>query len=590
MEVDPRTDSDTDNSTELNSQELRNEEAAEIQSHLHGDDNEEQQSLNTDSKTEEDNLKSLMNDGGENEEAGGDEYSSRNGDQNDEEETDEEDEEEDNVQITIGDFSKATSTSGGIFNTYGMSNINLNLNKSGRQFGQNAAGTPAGTKASKSSLDIDSVGSYNGMPIYDLNLDNLEDKPWRKPGADITDYFNYGFNEDSWKVYCDRQRKIRSMNSTNQFDINSVLNMNPIQLKLDPSRDALLSLAGKAALIDHPIPIASVNENSKYNSSGSIVINTNKKPGPPPGRKVAGSIDVIGGSLIPGGVLPPPPLLAPMTSRPTLQPANSSSNPSTPTSTTESNAKENFISVLGNRGSGNPPLPFPPPLNMPPPFGFPPPPHEFPPGIRPPMAILPPPIGPNGQPLPFAPPGPDGFPLRPFPPGTGMLPHPDGGRQYEDDRYDHDSRRRMSPKFDSRDSHHSSSYSSSSGARSRSSYRDFEERSSRHGSYRERNEYKERSRERSRSREKDYESSRRHRSDRKDKDKERDREKEHHREKESSSSKAKTSSSSSSSKRESTSSDHKHRHSGSSSSKSSKSKRDKSRERDSARKDRKDDD
>lgn len=45
------------------------------------------------------------------------------------------------------------------------------------------------------------------MPASDFNLDSLEDKPWRKPGADITDYFNYGFNEDTWKAYCERQKR-----------------------------------------------------------------------------------------------------------------------------------------------------------------------------------------------------------------------------------------------------------------------------------------------------------------------------------------------------------------------------------------------
>ena len=34
------------------------------------------------------------------------------------------------------------------------------------------------------------------------------------PGADITDYFNYGFNEDTWKVYCEKQKKLRAENGT----------------------------------------------------------------------------------------------------------------------------------------------------------------------------------------------------------------------------------------------------------------------------------------------------------------------------------------------------------------------------------------
>lgn len=43
--------------------------------------------------------------------------------------------------------------------------------------------------------------------IYDFEIDNMEDKPWSRPGADITDYFNYGFNEYTWKKYCAKQRE-----------------------------------------------------------------------------------------------------------------------------------------------------------------------------------------------------------------------------------------------------------------------------------------------------------------------------------------------------------------------------------------------
>lgn len=55
--------------------------------------------------------------------------------------------------------------------------------------------------------EFEQIGTINGVPASDYNLDSLEDKPWRKPGADITDYFNYGFNEDTWKAYCERQKR-----------------------------------------------------------------------------------------------------------------------------------------------------------------------------------------------------------------------------------------------------------------------------------------------------------------------------------------------------------------------------------------------
>ena len=35
-------------------------------------------------------------------------------------------------------------------------------------------------------------------------------------GADITDYFNYGFNEDTWTKYCEKQRRLRIDNSANK--------------------------------------------------------------------------------------------------------------------------------------------------------------------------------------------------------------------------------------------------------------------------------------------------------------------------------------------------------------------------------------
>ena len=52
--------------------------------------------------------------------------------------------------------------------------------------------------------DFDNIGTINGQTAVELDMENLEEKPWRKPGADITDYFNYGFTEDTWAAYCNR--------------------------------------------------------------------------------------------------------------------------------------------------------------------------------------------------------------------------------------------------------------------------------------------------------------------------------------------------------------------------------------------------
>lgn len=49
-----------------------------------------------------------------------------------------------------------------------------------------------------------------GKPIlstdFDTDFASESSKPWRKPGADITDYFNYGFDEFTWASYCLKQQ------------------------------------------------------------------------------------------------------------------------------------------------------------------------------------------------------------------------------------------------------------------------------------------------------------------------------------------------------------------------------------------------
>lgn len=43
----------------------------------------------------------------------------------------------------------------------------------------------------------------------DADFPSEDDKPWRRPGSDITDYFNYGFDEFTWASYCLKQQELR---------------------------------------------------------------------------------------------------------------------------------------------------------------------------------------------------------------------------------------------------------------------------------------------------------------------------------------------------------------------------------------------
>ena len=51
-----------------------------------------------------------------------------------------------------------------------------------------------------------------GKPIFSTDFDDdfpsESSKPWRKPGSDISDYFNYGFDEFTWASYCLKKQQM----------------------------------------------------------------------------------------------------------------------------------------------------------------------------------------------------------------------------------------------------------------------------------------------------------------------------------------------------------------------------------------------
>ncbi len=38
------------------------------------------------------------------------------------------------------------------------------------------------------------------LTAFDVDINSLDDHPWRNRNVDILDYFNYGFNEKTWMV------------------------------------------------------------------------------------------------------------------------------------------------------------------------------------------------------------------------------------------------------------------------------------------------------------------------------------------------------------------------------------------------------
>ncbi|KAM6972726.1 pre-mRNA 3'-end-processing factor FIP1 [Aplochiton taeniatus] len=326
------------------------------------------------------------------------------------------DDDDDDVRVTIGDI----KTGAPQYTPYGATPVNLNIKTAGaRPYGQ-------GTKLK--GVDLEAPGNINGVPVLEVEMESFEEKPWRKPGADLSDYFNYGFNEDTWKAYCEKQKRLRM--GLEAVTVGSVTSKITVQQgRTGNEKDLMSSLTSHISKPDFPPP------SSIYKPPVSMSMNVNvtrisppQWAGPPPQdmpyyTKSSGTIDVIGGGTA---------TISRVEGR------------------RRHNLEGNNIQVISEHSSSDaeppptakmPPF-FPPgalPPNMPPPPFLPPPPNvsTAPPLIPPPRLPItvpppgfpPPPGGPPPNLMPSMdgsghPGGYDGRPVPPYPFPTGAYPPP----------------------------------------------------------------------------------------------------------------------------------------------------------------------
>ena len=67
---------------------------------------------------------------------------------------------------------------------------------------------PVTAPPSHPAIDPTVTGMLEGRPVFEVDMTALADKAWRRPGSDISDWFNYGFDEISWEAYCYRRREL----------------------------------------------------------------------------------------------------------------------------------------------------------------------------------------------------------------------------------------------------------------------------------------------------------------------------------------------------------------------------------------------
>jgi len=218
---------------------------------------------------------------------------------------------------------------------------------------------PAEKQGKFSVADFESPGQVNGKEPHEMAEDlatvQEAEKPWKKPGADITDYFNYGFTEDTWQAYCHKQRRMRLAESG-------------AGLPLPPGVTAPTGVPSKVTTLPSTIPTLGAPLKPKVEAGSKLDVSV-----PPP------------------AATPEPSAISVMTHE----------------KRTYSNK------VMEKTGMGAPPQGGPPPpggpggmdFSVPPPGGFSAPPPGIPPPGLPPPGIPPPGIPPPGFPPPSGAPG-----------------------------------------------------------------------------------------------------------------------------------------------------------------------------------------
>lgn len=282
------------------------------------------------------------------------------------------DDDEDDVHVTIGDI----KTGAPQYGSYGTAPVNLNIKTGGRVYG-----TTVGTKVK--GVDLDAPGSINGVPLLEVDLDSFEDKPWRKPGADLSDYFNYGFNEDTWKAYCEKQKRIRM--GLEVIPVTSTTN------KIT-AEDCTMEVTPGAEIQDGRFNLFKVQQGRTGNAEKETALPSTKaeftsppslfKTGLPPSRRLPGAIDVIGQTIT----------ISRVEGR---RRANENSNIQVLSERSATEVDNNFSKPPPFFPPGAPPTHLPPPPFLPPPPtvstapplipppGFPPPPGAPPPSLIP---------------------------------------------------------------------------------------------------------------------------------------------------------------------------------------------------------------
>ncbi|KAH8835061.1 hypothetical protein DL96DRAFT_1693631 [Flagelloscypha sp. PMI_526] len=108
---------------------------------------------------------------------------------------------------------------------------------------------PVTAPQSHPSIDPTIDGSIEGRSIIEVDLAALSDKPWRKPGSDLSDWFNYGFDEISWEAYCYRRRDVGDLSAVLKTSVLTFTNLPEEQIQQLPPEVRQMVMSGTSTML-----------------------------------------------------------------------------------------------------------------------------------------------------------------------------------------------------------------------------------------------------------------------------------------------------------------------------------------------------
>ncbi|KAF7347503.1 Fip1-domain-containing protein [Mycena venus] len=109
---------------------------------------------------------------------------------------------------------------------------------------------PVSAPPSHPAIDPNATGTLEGRSIIDVDLSSMTDKQWRKPGSDISDWFNYGFDELSWEAYCYRRRDLGELANVLKTNVLNFSGMPEDQLTALPPEVRQMVMTGTTAMMN----------------------------------------------------------------------------------------------------------------------------------------------------------------------------------------------------------------------------------------------------------------------------------------------------------------------------------------------------